>query len=201
MESEKQSETFELRLEARLKNAKLVRAREQLGLNQEQAAEAIGISKSTLGSCETLKSYPCGDTILKIISFYNLDIDEVFPKELKKVKYLRRIIAEKEIPKAKILTMGLVSPRAIKAAEISYEIDPIKILMREEKIGKIGEYLDQLNPREVKILKMKYGLGDREPRTYKEIGLVINLSGERVRQIEKKSLEKIYELSRQEVVG
>jgi DNA-directed RNA polymerase sigma subunit (sigma70/sigma32) len=38
---------------------------------------------------------------------------------------------------------------------------------------------------------MRFGLDDREPRTLKEIGQVLRLSRERVRQIEQEALRKL----------
>jgi len=49
---------FNLRLEARLKNAELIKARETLGLTQKEAAELIGITPPYLSSFELLKNYP-----------------------------------------------------------------------------------------------------------------------------------------------
>ena len=51
--------------------------------------------------------------------------------------------------------------------------------------------LDKMDPREATILRMRFGLDDAEPRTLKEIGESLNLTRERVRQIESEALKKL----------
>ncbi len=56
---------------------------------------------------------------------------------------------------------------------------------------KIEELLDYLSERETQVLCMRYGLRDNESHTLKEVGQVLNLSRERIRQIEKSALRKL----------
>ncbi|MFG2001780.1 RNA polymerase sigma factor [Spirillospora sp. NPDC048911] len=51
--------------------------------------------------------------------------------------------------------------------------------------------LDILNPREAKIMAMRFGLYDGTPRTLDEIGKALGLTRERIRQLEKESLSKL----------
>jgi RNA polymerase primary sigma factor len=51
--------------------------------------------------------------------------------------------------------------------------------------------LDSLNDRERRVLELRYGLDDGRPRTLEEIGVVFNVTRERVRQIETHSLKKL----------
>ncbi|MBX7253633.1 MAG: sigma-70 family RNA polymerase sigma factor [Candidatus Promineofilum sp.] len=55
----------------------------------------------------------------------------------------------------------------------------------------IGDILDQLTPREARILRLRYGLQDGESRTLKEVGEMFGLSRERIRQLEKEALRKL----------
>jgi len=55
----------------------------------------------------------------------------------------------------------------------------------------IKEILVTLNPREQKILEMRFGLADGIQHTLEEIGREFNVTRERIRQIEAKTLEKI----------
>jgi len=48
-----------------------------------------------------------------------------------------------------------------------------------------------LSPREKKVLELRYGLVDREIKTLEEIGLMFNVSRERIRQIEENALNKL----------
>jgi len=51
--------------------------------------------------------------------------------------------------------------------------------------------LDELDPKEELVIKLRFGLGEEEPKTLKEIGEMLNLSRERIRQIEAQALEKL----------
>ena len=55
----------------------------------------------------------------------------------------------------------------------------------------LGSWLSQLNEREQKILRLRFGLGGEEPLTLAEIGRQINVSRERVRQLEAKAILKL----------
>ena len=55
--------------------------------------------------------------------------------------------------------------------------------------------LDSLDDRQRTVLELRYGLDGERPRSLEEIGLVFNVTRERVRQIEKQSLAKLAVLS------
>jgi RNA polymerase primary sigma factor len=53
------------------------------------------------------------------------------------------------------------------------------------------QMLETMDTREATILKMRFGLDDNTPRTLKEIGEILGLTRERVRQIETEALAKL----------
>jgi len=55
----------------------------------------------------------------------------------------------------------------------------------------LGTWLSQLNERERRIIELRFGLAGQEPLTLAEIGRQINVSRERVRQLESKALLKL----------
>lgn len=55
----------------------------------------------------------------------------------------------------------------------------------------ISEYLMSLKPRDKQVLMARYGLEDGTEQTLEQIGKKMNLTRERVRQIEKESLRKL----------
>mgnify|MGYP005839014433 CR=1 FL=1 len=55
----------------------------------------------------------------------------------------------------------------------------------------IASALDQLTERERKVLDLRYGLSDGQPRTLEEVGKAFGVTRERVRQIEVKALRKL----------
>ena len=55
----------------------------------------------------------------------------------------------------------------------------------------LGTWLSQLNERERRIIELRFGLAGQEPLTLAEIGRKINVSRERVRQLEAKAILKL----------
>jgi RNA polymerase primary sigma factor len=58
----------------------------------------------------------------------------------------------------------------------------------------LRDALESLSYRERRVLELRYGLGDQNPRTLDEIGHTFNVTRERIRQIEHKSLKKLQQL-------
>ena len=56
---------------------------------------------------------------------------------------------------------------------------------------KIDELLTGLNDQEQKVLRMRFGLDDDDPKTLEEIGKVFGVTRERIRQIEAKAIRKL----------
>ena len=75
---------------------------------------------------------------------------------------------------------------------------PPDILFDEVEMETIQKLLDSIDERDAKILRMRYGLDSGDPMTLKEIGEKVNLSRERVRQIENEALKKLYTILLQE---
>ncbi|HID23960.1 MAG TPA: sigma-70 family RNA polymerase sigma factor, partial [Planctomycetaceae bacterium] len=64
-------------------------------------------------------------------------------------------------------------------------------MIEHDNLEHVYRMLDQMDPREATILRMRFGLDDGEPRTLKEIGETLGLTRERVRQIENEALSKL----------
>ncbi len=56
---------------------------------------------------------------------------------------------------------------------------------------KLRRVMGTLSPREQKVLEMRFGLSDGTPKTLEEVGMMFNVTRERVRQIETKALKKL----------
>ena len=80
------------------------------------------------------------------------------------------------------LTEGLPDPKTR---------PPEEALLDESELTRLVGLLDDLDERESKILRLRYGLDGEEPLTLKQIGVRIRLTRERVRQIECEALIKI----------
>ena len=65
-------------------------------------------------------------------------------------------------------------------------------LMREQ----LSDVLKTLTPREARVLSLRYGLDDGNPKTLEEVGKEFQVTRERIRQIEAKALRKLRHPSR-----
>jgi len=71
------------------------------------------------------------------------------------------------------------------------------LVASEEKV-KVLRLLDEIEPREAHILRLHYGLDGRKPMTLREIGRKLGLTRERIRQIQREALTKLYEYMNEE---
>lgn len=76
--------------------------------------------------------------------------------------------------------------------EDNQSLNPVDFVMKSDLKSQITEVLDQLNDREKAVIAMRFGLLDDESdRTLEEIGKELNVTRERVRQIESSAIKKL----------
>ena len=112
--------------------------------------------------------------------------------EVDKIRHIQRISQE---------TVSLETPvgeddeDSVLAAFVEDEkvplpsVDAARTLLRE----RLQDILNDLSPREQKILALRFGLEDGVTHTLEEVGVEFGVTRERIRQIEAKALEKIRE--------
>jgi RNA polymerase primary sigma factor len=69
--------------------------------------------------------------------------------------------------------------------------DADELLLRDSFSRALSDALAELPEREQRVLELRFGLVDDQPKTLREIGEVMDLSRERVRQIESRALNKL----------
>ena len=110
--------------------------------------------------------------------------------EIEKVRHIMQISQD---------TVSLEAPLGDSADESTLgefiedekEISPSQATARNLLRDQLKEIMDDLSPREQKILSMRFGLEDGVTHTLEEVGQEFGVTRERIRQIEAKSLEKI----------
>jgi RNA polymerase primary sigma factor len=70
---------------------------------------------------------------------------------------------------------------------------PDKVVFEALELQALSDLLETIDEREAHILSMRFGLDRDGPKTLREVGREVDLSRERVRQIEKGALEKLNE--------
>jgi len=68
---------------------------------------------------------------------------------------------------------------------------PEEAVANRTLLEQIKKILSTLTPREEKILRMRFGIGERAEHTLEEVGKIFNLTRERIRQIEANALLKL----------
>jgi RNA polymerase primary sigma factor len=75
-------------------------------------------------------------------------------------------------------------------------ISPQDAAINSNMAKRIQRALSTLNEREEKILRMRFGIGEKHDHTLDEVGQYFELTRERIRQIEDKALRKLRHSSR-----
>ena len=121
-------------------------------------------------------------------------------------------LAEKmELPLAKIRTVLKISREPISLEtpvgeedestladfiEDSSVVDPQEAVINGNLEDQTRTVLSTLAPREERVLKMRFGIGERSNHTLEEVGQDFEVTRERIRQIEAKALRKLRHPSR-----
>jgi RNA polymerase primary sigma factor len=75
-------------------------------------------------------------------------------------------------------------------------ITPHESALFDDLIEQVNRTLATLTPREEKVLRMRFGIGEKYDHTLEEVGQVFEVTRERVRQIEARALRKLKHHSR-----
>ncbi len=75
---------------------------------------------------------------------------------------------------------------------------PEEELFGTMELARLRQLVDLLEPRESRIIKLRYGIGNGDPMTLKAIGKKFGLTRERVRQMEQQALQKLYRIMSRE---
>jgi RNA polymerase primary sigma factor len=75
-------------------------------------------------------------------------------------------------------------------------VSPLDLVIQEDMKKHIERILGSLTPKEEKIIRRRFGIGEDIPRTLEEVGLEFDLTRERIRQIEVKAIRKLRHPSR-----
>jgi len=68
---------------------------------------------------------------------------------------------------------------------------PDEEVLKSSLVERVRELLDDLDERETKIIQHRFGLGNKDQKTLKQIGEMVGLTRERVRQIETQVIDKL----------
>ncbi len=119
----------------------------------------------------------------------NQEIAETLDLPLKKIGVIRRAMRVYSGKKPRTAQGEQITLSEI--FEDNKNKRPDEQVEQQESIRDALSFLSQLDHRDARVLRLRFGLEGQEPLTLKEIGLVVGLTRERVRQIEIDSLKRL----------
>ncbi|HBG47103.1 MAG TPA: RNA polymerase subunit sigma [Deltaproteobacteria bacterium] len=78
---------------------------------------------------------------------------------------------------------------------------PVEYVEEARRAERVTSWLKMLNENEMRIISLRFGIGDFAPRTLETIGREFGVTRERVRQIEEKALAKLRAIARENETG
>jgi len=76
----------------------------------------------------------------------------------------------------------------------THSMTPDSEMSHADDLKRVLQLLQEMDPRDATILRMRFGLNDEAPKTLKEIGEALGLTRERVRQIESEALARLSDI-------
>lgn len=169
----------DVRVTIRLHNNILIEARNKLNLSQRDMAKFCDISSHVYQAFECLTAHPNDsenhyDCALKIATVLEMPIGKIFSEHLTKIKINKQV----------------AFTRSDIIAQLPERKSPYELIESKEIIRYVNEKLRDLSPREEKILRMRFGIGE-EKQTVNEIADDFAVTRSRVRQIETKGFKNL----------
>lgn len=187
----------EYRIKVTVRNNLLLSAIEQAGYkSQAEFAEAAGINKTALNALVGLRRAPIGahgsfiheaKMVMEALGACPTDLwtEEQLTMELRRNTSERSVGGE---------VMQLMLDR-VASGQIEYK-SPEDALQDKMVSTQVENILQQLTPREYKLLKHRYA----DEMSLEEVGKIFKLTKERIRQMEHRAFRKLRDPSRREVL-
>jgi RNA polymerase sigma factor (sigma-70 family) len=128
---------------------------------------------------------------------------------LEREPLLEEIADKLDLSRSKVINLQLLSKLALRPIsletpigeddestlgdimESGTKLDMVHEMSRIEQSQELRQVLSTLSPREEKVIRMRFGIGERSEYTLEEVGKNFGLTRERIRQIEKEALKKL----------
>jgi RNA polymerase primary sigma factor len=146
---------------------------------------------------------------------------ETINKLIRTQRYLVQELGREPNPDEIAVKMELPVDKVLKILKIAKEPISLETPIGEEEDSHLGDFIEDksiaspgenvinhslseqtrkvlatLSPREEKVLRMRFGIGERSDHTLEEVGQDFDVTRERIRQIEAKALRKLRHNSR-----
>lgn len=178
----------EFRIDIRMRNNRLLRLRETFRGNVHEFCAAVGISYSAFCDLAGMRVNPIRkdgqwrEATLKLADYAGVLPDDLFPETVRAVTDPKRTLEVSAERVAELMPPVLsMLPSPDRAAE------------QAETRDLVARALSRLRPREAEVIRLRYGFDDGVELTYEQIAERLDLTRERIRQIEFRALRRIRE--------
>lgn len=179
------NETFEVGIKQTLYHKQLRKMREALNMSQPEFAEAVDMSLPLYRQIELLQRFPSEAQAEMIASYLDVDTRWLFPEWSASITDIAR-----QYPREGSVTITplmLASPEVLK---LETEHSPEEAADRGILSERVAKFLEVINPRQQKIVRMRFGISPYEKtHTLEEVAQEFGCTRERVRQLEAKALK------------
>lgn len=184
------SETREFRVAMRLYNNRMAEIREAHGWSQRHASAACGVSESAWNALESLRASPLawtGAGATRVLAWSRVALAVATALEVEPGWLWPEAVIQVHGGK-KSLKVGAAEAMALMGSVQSPEIHALGVETRK--------LLATLTPREEKVIRMRFGIGEKSDHTAEEVGQDFGVTSGRIRQIEIRALRKLRQPSR-----
>jgi RNA polymerase primary sigma factor len=166
-----------------LRNETMLSAREKAGLTQMELCEMAGIPIDRVSMIERLDfSNKNSEADVNIIALaLDVSAEDIMP---------RAAIGDK-IAHTHVKVCDVEAHLLPQFAERMALPSPVEILSKNEMKEKLEQCLHTLSVRERETLKLRFGIGVETTCSLEEVGRRLNITRERVRQIEARAIQKL----------
>ena len=148
-------------------------------LPQKQANLLYRIGKAQANLRSKLERAPTTEEIAKKMDVSVTDVTNLLQVSDENISLSAVIDEEHDFVLSDKLEQKIILP-----ADLILLKNSLRLLLRNA--------LTELDPKEEKVVRLRFGLDGADPKTLKEIGEMMNLSRERIRQIEAQALDKLH---------
>jgi len=180
MELVKAPDEFRVGIKTRVFNWSLDRAIKAKGWKRAEAAKACGVTLQTLFHWLAFKSYPRENKRMDASIALGVLEETIFPEGIEGF----RITKQPE-------PISFGKDEAVALGLCSQEADPEQIAMQESLPESVQWAMQGLKEREKLVLKLRFGLEGEEPLTLQDAGVILGVTGNRVREIQAKAVRKL----------
>lgn len=148
-------------------------------VSSERRAKLKKIKEKEMDLLQKLGKEPTFEEVAKELGLTPEEVKKAYDMVTSEVSLDSPIYPDNE----KRTLLDVLDQDALPSPEETYE--------QAERIKKLRDLLEELPPRDKRILNLYFGLEDGKPRTLEEIGRELGISRERVRQLKERALKTL----------